>query len=220
VDDIAAALFYSMAALAVCAFLYASLGGEPADKGRGPTAMVLYGVVFGLSVLSLFYAIALMLAEHEDVRPAAMHAYWVVAVAGPIIIMRFLVTAVYTAWKFRCPSGCGSSWPLPIGVGVVLLVVLLVMSVFARQGQVKWRRRRESAEDGRVWPVKWVFWVTVIVALVSLTITTQRPEFVFHPLVSYVFLLLGSVALGGFSIACGTVFSARDLNAEQTPDAR
>jgi hypothetical protein len=69
IDDVAAAIFYAMASLAICAFLYAGISGDPEGSRRGATLMVWYAVVLSLSVLALFYSLTLMIYERESTRP-------------------------------------------------------------------------------------------------------------------------------------------------------
>jgi hypothetical protein len=53
--QVVGALFFSMSALAICAFLYSSVTDDTKVESIA-TAMMIYGMVLGTSVLSLFYA--------------------------------------------------------------------------------------------------------------------------------------------------------------------
>jgi hypothetical protein len=85
VKHIAAAVFYSMASLAISSFLYSTLAGiADSSPGVAVTALLSYGIIFALSVLSLFYSVTLMMLEHPLTKDAAKHAYWVVTIAGTV----------------------------------------------------------------------------------------------------------------------------------------
>ncbi|MEJ3746154.1 hypothetical protein WEI85_23055 [Actinomycetes bacterium KLBMP 9797] len=161
--DVAASLFYAMTSLGLCAFLYANLSGERPTSGRALTAMLLYGTVLGLSVLSLWHSLTLMMFEHELTKNAARYAYWVVVVVGPAIVMRFLAGVCHEAWEVRCavhPTEAPCGWRVtPVSVGLVLLFLMLGLSALITALGIP-RYRRHGGPDrrddeftlfGRVW---------------------------------------------------------------------
>jgi hypothetical protein len=134
---IAQALFYSMGALITCAFLYSTLAGEPTNSGRAAIAMMTYGFVLGLAVLSLFFALTLVMLSHDVTRNVAHKARWVIVVAGPALVLRFLAAAAGDAWTLGCrgdTSPACSVWLLDprswgsfyIGLLVILSTILCV----------------------------------------------------------------------------------------------
>ena len=55
VRHVASAVFYATISLAISSFLYGNLVGiAPDDPGAAPTALLEYGLILSLSVLSLF----------------------------------------------------------------------------------------------------------------------------------------------------------------------
>lgn len=81
-EVITKSLLYSMAALTMCAFLFGSLAGRPESPTQAAIAMLAYGIVLGSSVLSLFYAMTMLMLNHPVTERAARRTRWVV-VAGP-----------------------------------------------------------------------------------------------------------------------------------------
>lgn len=161
-SDIAATLFYAMLSLGTCAFLYANLSGERPTSGRALTAMLLYGTVLGLSVLSLFYSLTLMMFEHEVTKDAARYAYWAVVVVGPAMVMRFLTGVSHEAGLVRCgvhptDSPCEWEWITPRSVGfTAVLLMLLISALITALGIPRQRSDQHlSHEDltvfGRAW---------------------------------------------------------------------
>lgn len=124
VKHVAVAVFYSMVSLAISSFLYSTLAGVANSMpGAAATALLSYGIVFALSVLSLFYSVTLMMLEHPLTKDAAKHAYWMVTIAGTVIVLRFLAEATRDAFLERSANACRPpgilSWP---GIGLTLLV--------------------------------------------------------------------------------------------------
>lgn len=163
-SDVAASLFYAMTSLGLCAFLYANLSGEPPTSGRALTAMLLYGTVLGLSVLSLWYSLTLMMFEHEVTKNAARYAYWGVVVVGPAIVMRFLAGLAHEAWEVRCavhPAEAPCEWQrvTPISVGFAALLLMLALSALITALGIprhRWAGGQHRSDDeltmfGRVW---------------------------------------------------------------------
>ena len=80
-------LFYAMCTLTICAFLYARLAGESVASGRVLLSMSLSGMVLAPAVLSLFYALNLEMVTHGVTRSSAEGTRWVVAAAGPAVVI-------------------------------------------------------------------------------------------------------------------------------------
>lgn len=138
VKHVTAAVFYAMVSLAISAFLYANLAGVAqsdqtaalTDQRAAVTALLSYGIVFSLSVLSLFYAVALMTLENPLTKDVARHAYWAVTIAGTVIVLRFLAETARDALIARCGNICGAKSILsPWGIGLTLIIAVS-LSVF------------------------------------------------------------------------------------------
>jgi hypothetical protein len=217
VSEIAGALFLSMAALGVCSFLYGSAAGER-DDGRAAVALIGDGMALGLSVLALFYTLILMMFSHTVTNDGVRHAYWVVVIAGPVVIMRFLISPVYEAWEIGCArhAACASSswWMAPGWVGFFLLVVLGVASWLATwrglpDRWINWRlvqrlRRRPIFPAGLAFGVTFVWTATA-----SLWIQTRRRDFVVWQWIIYGALVTSVLALALFSLSCGVALGTR-----------
>jgi hypothetical protein len=131
VRHVGAAVFYAMISLAISAFLYANLSGvAESAPNAAVTALLSYGIVFSLSVLSLFYSVALMTLANPSTKDVAKHAYWAVTIAGTIVVLRFLAETARDALIARCGNICGASSILsPWGIGLTL-VIAASLSVF------------------------------------------------------------------------------------------
>jgi hypothetical protein len=143
VSAVAAAGFYAMASLGVSTFLYANLAGEGsnAPAGQAVTALLVYGVVLALSVLTLFYFVTLMLFERELTKPAAKPAFWAGTFAGSIVVLRFLAGSARAARLTRCPAGhpChpGLLYTTP-GITILLVVAAVVFAVITLTRVLEW----------------------------------------------------------------------------------
>ena len=212
---VAAALFYAMASLIICSFLYASLTAQASDaQKRVPAELLLYGVIFGLSVLALFYALTLMMYEGSHTRDAAKYAYWVVVIAGPIVVLRFLIDAANSAWQARCTLTCPpETWSAPVTLGLVFLFVLLGLSVVittlrllhwwaATRWLLKLLYRHPTV------PTVAVFVLATCVTVGSLLITTPT-QFVPSSFFTLATLTTGFLFLVLFALACGCVVGPR-----------
>ncbi|HEX2142985.1 MAG TPA: hypothetical protein VHG10_00610 [Glycomyces sp.] len=150
-------LFYAMCALTVCAFLYARLAGESAPSGRVLLALSLFGMVLATAVLSLFYALNLVMTTHELTRPSAEATRWVVAAAGPSLAIALLADLFDSAWKLGCAGGCAAWmsprwWSFAFGCVLLLVGMLLTMPVMRRVrglGEaIEWLLRRRPIRAG------------------------------------------------------------------------
>ncbi|MGH3742101.1 MAG: hypothetical protein ACRDT1_12300 [Micromonosporaceae bacterium] len=123
-------LLYAMSALIICAFLYGRLAGEWEAESSGLVLLTLvaYGVILGLSVLSLFYAMCLLMLTHQVTRRAAEDTRWVVAAMGPGVVMSFLAGVSADAWSAGCRSGC-PAWSSPLYWGSFAIVAFVAFGM-------------------------------------------------------------------------------------------
>jgi hypothetical protein len=219
VQGIASAIFYAMTSLAICSFLYAGLSGEKEGTSRGAAGMMLFAPVLALSVLALFYALLLMMTENILTRPAVKYGFWVLVLAGPVVVMRFLASIALIA---RRPGDC-SLWfglnPVAFGTGLLILVAGISAWV-AWLGRPDTVRSVQASADGLVSrmvtalasrpnsPARMVFWLTFAVAVFSLVVSAQKPEFALPGWVSYLMLLAVAVVLAVFSVMCAAALHA------------
>jgi hypothetical protein len=219
--QVAATLFYSMASLAISSFLYASLTLQVHSAPKIMAALLLYGVVFGISVLTFFYALTLMTYENPATRRAAKAAYLVVVIAGPAVVLRFLAEVAQGAWNCRSFGSCSSeSGSPPLLIGIVIFIFLLIISIGISLFRVFEKRPRLYRYCNwlcvrPVLPALVVFIVSVAVALLGIAVTAP---FRFAPSEAFIWACLGggSFLLGFFALACGCAVGPR-LNGP--PDA-
>jgi hypothetical protein len=135
VSAVTATGFYVMASLGISTFLYANLSatGSNAPAGLADTTLLVYGVAFALSVLTLFYFMTLMLFESSLTRPAAKPAFWAGTIAGSIVVLRFLAGAAQEAQLALCPPKHPLCYPgapyTTHGITITLLAAAVVFVV-------------------------------------------------------------------------------------------
>lgn len=221
--QVAATIFYGMASLAISSFLYASLTAQAADPEKAVTLVLIYGVVFGLSVLSFFYSLTLMTYENTSTRAAAKSAYLVVVIVGPAIILRFLSDAAQSASIFRCTThACrGQRFSQILIIGMVILFALLALSVAVSNFRIF---------ETRTWlygicntlcarPVAPAFSIFIFASTVTIAGTGiadwVNPKFAPAGWILGLSLTVGAILLALFALACGCVIGPR-VNAEPT----
>lgn len=92
---VAASLFSAFAALVLTAILYALLSGEPSPH-RQAIGTCVYGLPFGLAVITMFQALTLMSAGVPGLAEAVdLGRVLVVAVGPPIVMARLVIAAGY-----------------------------------------------------------------------------------------------------------------------------
>ena len=164
-------------------------------------------------MLALFYVLTLMMFEHEMTKSAASHAYWVVVVAGPAVVMRFLTSATFGGWELRCAERCGSWWSSPAPLGVSFLLILLGVSfAITRVGLPDGGplgRLRDRISAARVAPPAAAFWITLVNAVLSLAVTTGHGEFRTNTFVNYWILAIAFVIPSAFAFGCGSIVGTR-----------
>jgi hypothetical protein len=211
-------LFYAMCALMICAFLYARLSGETQALDRVLLGLSFYGLILGAAVLSLFYALNLVMLNHEGTREAAQYTRWVVAAAGPAVVLCLLADVLDSAWVYGCGGGC-SAWLSPRWWGFALAAVFMAL------GLVMTRPGRSHGLLGRLFALRpaaalirrlrrkphFPSWMTLMIATAvgmgSLWIRGMSA--VLDPrLWAHAVLLLATVNLAVFAIATGSVLAA------------
>lgn len=222
VSAVAAVGFYAMASLGVSTFLYASVatGTSTAQKveQQGAIALLAYGVIFGLSVLTLFYFVTLMLFERRLTRRAARPAFWVGTFAASIVVLRFVAKSAQDA---MCPEGVGCYRPdfvytthgiiIMLGLAAIAFAAITLTRVLERRGLrlgLRWLARSAAM------PAACVFIIVVVVAtLVSLYITqpgnVPKQPYVPPTWVISVIYGLGALVFAFFGLASGSVVYAR-----------
>lgn len=224
VTQVAATLFYAMSSLTICTFLYISLVADP-NSYRVFLAGLVYGPALGLSVLSLFYAMLLMMLEHDAIKEAARHAPLVVIIAGPILVIRFLAYHLYWALQVRCgqPNSpdflCRTDGPLWTGgifvvtLGIILGVIFSAMVIMIHAVKIRNLIKTGNLTDEECFsilrmrivaklprPSSLVFILVSIIALLSALIPTRGSVTDLSNRVVYVTLGGGSCLLAMFSI--------------------
>lgn len=209
--QVAATLFYGMASLAISSFLYASLTTQVESAPKVAAALLLYGVIFGASVLAFFYALTLMTYEHADTRRAAKAAYWVVVIIGPAVVLRFLADAAQGAWN----SGTSTpeNWSPPLLGGIIIIAVLLSISVLVSLKRIfeKWTALHGVCNWLCVRPVLPAFVIFICSAVVALAgiLVTEPIKFVPSAYFIWGSLIGGFFLLAFFALACGCVVGPR-----------
>ncbi|MCC3762573.1 hypothetical protein K3N28_05755 [Glycomyces sp. TRM65418] len=140
-------LFYAMCALTVCAFLYSRLAGETELSSRVLLGLSLYGMVLGPAVLSLFYALNLVMVTHPTTRSSAEATRWVVAAAGPAVVVGMLADLLDSAWQQGCNGACPQWmsprwWSFGLLVAFVLGGLLLTVPALQRAQRLRKAIRR------------------------------------------------------------------------------
>lgn len=220
-------VFYATASLVMTSFLYANLAGEPVPRPGSPVrgepavapaawaivALLSYGVAFGLAVLMLFYALTLVMLERGLV-PEAEWAYWVVACAGPAVVLRFLLgVAAAARWAIsgHPPGGPVLSRPAQFAwvLGTAVLSAALMLIGLRRPWWLRWARDRLGNRPAL--PALGVFvGVALMTGLLSVYFTgrssAQRPP---SSLAVAILQWSAVVAVWLFALACGCVIGPR-----------
>jgi hypothetical protein len=213
--EISSTLLYAIVSLAICSFMYASLTSQVDQPRRFSGELLIYGIVFGTSVLALIYAITLMTYTNLSTRDAARSAYWIVVFVGPAVVFRFVAVAAQGALEPWCVTSCGPPhWTGGEITGDVLLVGLPLCA-----GLVYLLYRRKILDDSRMcgWlcvhvtrPALTVFILAVAVALLSILASEPISP---GSLSAFSFVILGLlpgfIVLALFAFVCGCVIGPR-----------
>jgi hypothetical protein len=212
--EVAATLFYGMASLAISSFLYASLTTQVEDPKKVAAALLLYGVIFGASVLSFFYSLTLMTYENPDTRSAAKAAYWVVVIVGPAVVLRFLADAAQGAWNSRRTGTCSlESWSPPLISGIVILLFLVIFSILISQNRIfeKWSPLHGVCNwlcVRPVLPTTIIFIFAASVAVIAMLVT-EPVNYMPSEYFIWLSFIGGFILLAFFALACGCVVGPR-----------
>jgi hypothetical protein len=224
VRDVTAAVFLSMVSLAVSSFLFSNLVGvADTSPGAALTALLSYGIVFALSVLSLFYSVTLMMLEHPLTEYVAKTAYWVVTIAGTVIVLRFLAGSARVAVTYGCrhdrickPVGVLSTKGIILTLLIAaLLCVLSAMHLQPPKPPEESQFRRLKRKVGFLvnhpsWPPGFVFIATAFVTTSeSVYLSTRDPSYA--PSASFIYWSYAAsiFLVAVFAFACGRVVSPR-----------
>ncbi|MEU5725022.1 hypothetical protein ABZ783_24795 [Micromonospora sp. NPDC047738] len=121
---ISVTLFSAFAALVLISVLYALLTGEGDATARANTGIVIIGLPFGLSVLTLFFALTLMATE-RDFNEMIRLGRVLVVIVGPAIVHLRLMNALSVL------ETKATAQPSPYQLGIALVVALLMVSSVA-----------------------------------------------------------------------------------------
>ncbi|WP_205325030.1 hypothetical protein [Glycomyces sp. YM15] len=225
-SSIVKTLFYAMCTLTICAFLYARLAGESVASGRVLLGMSLSAMVLAPAVLSLFYALNLVMVTHEVTRSSAEATRWVVAAAGPAVVIGLMADLLDTAWRSGCGGTCTPwlsprwwcAWVALLFLVVGMLVTVPVIRRASRLGRpVRWLLRREpiqAAADLLLSRPHFPALISVSLALIIGvgTIWSGRmsavdadafdPRYWVHPV-----LVLTAMVMATFAFATGSILS-------------
>jgi hypothetical protein len=196
-EAVAASLFSAFAALVLTAILYALLSGEPSPHRRAIGACV-YGLPFGLAVITMFQTLALMSAGAAGLGEAVdLGRFLVLAVGPPILMARLTIAAGYL--KSPTPSGRGAHV-----IGWVFFGLLIVGGVFMAAA-----RPEVPLELPHVLGVAGIGLIsTVAVGLVSPWVSTRPFNYVPGRWFVVVFLVLSLLAIVLFMLTADAAVRA------------
>ncbi|MEV0719355.1 hypothetical protein [Asanoa sp. NPDC050611] len=151
-------LFLTLVSLIVVAVLYAILAGGPPDSGAGYLGIMIYGLAFALSILSMFHAITLLAERSRGLRSVTpVFRLWT-SLAGPALTVLLVSSAsldVFFKVNGKDASTVGQLWPIrPFGLGLALTGVLLLTIGLASRRVSKLK-------------FEWPWWCPVIPAAVA-----------------------------------------------------
>jgi hypothetical protein len=229
VSAVAATGFYAMASLGISTFLYANLSGtaspsstailsgkaSDATAASAEAALLVYGVAFGLSVLTLFYFMTLMLFENSFTRRAAKPAFWAGTIVGSIVVLRFLAGTAQEAQLAQCPSNHPLCYPgapyTTLGITITLLAEAMVFVVITLTRVLECKPFRwllAPLAHRPSLPSAGVFLTSVVVATLAslyLNALTKPPP---HWFISGSYLI-GIILIVLFALASGSVIYPR-----------
>jgi hypothetical protein len=237
VHAVAATGFYAMASLGMSTFLYANIAGDSGAQGRDVLALLPYGALLALSVLTLFYFVTLMMLEQPLTREAAKPAFWAATIAGSVVVLSFLAGSTRDA---VCPEAvsstaaggagavskaggstpaCGLPWPFSFfGISVILLGALVVFCAIALsrllERPVLRRCFLRPLVNRPMLPPAGVFCVAfAVTAWVSVYVNTRpsgsSPGTFPARWIVYLIYGLGVLFVAGFALASGCVVYPR-----------
>jgi len=211
--EIGATLAFSIASLAMSSFLYASLTSQVGQPQKFADELLLYGVVFGTSVLALFYSITLMMYTNPSTTQAAWAAFWIVVFVGPAVVFRFLAGAAQGAWEAWYQGSGSSSWTWPEIIGDVGLIVLPAGSwaVYRMKVLEKDSKLESICRWLCIYVVQPAFGIFILAAIVTaVSIFSLQPVHIASPKLFIMLSMIGGlVLLAFFALACGCIIGPR-----------
>jgi len=189
---VSVSLFTAFAALVIVSVLYALLSGESSRVAtrRTDTSLLLYGLPFGLSIITMFYALTLMAVERPELAGMVGVGKFLVVVATPTILLGRLniaaidIAADHGRWK-------------PHQLGWVLLILYPIVAAFI----LNWSSLTAyvDATAGSV-PGYIGLGSAVLAAVVSPIISTRPPGYRLRPGWVASYLTLSFVAVVTYSV--------------------
>lgn len=215
-------LFYAMSTLMICAFLYAHLASQTQPPHRALLGMALSGLVLGTGVLSLFYALNLVMINHAVTRAAAESTRWVVAAVGPAVVLSLLTDLFDNAWDFGCDGACPGWlsprwWGFAMSAGLAVVGLLITMPPFLPGEPLQRRARgverikwlRQVSMVLRRWPDAPVLLTLVLASIIAVTSMWSRggagdldPRYWVHTVMG-----LETLTMAAFAFATGSVLA-------------
>ncbi|MEU6250869.1 hypothetical protein [Glycomyces sp. NPDC047010] len=212
-------LFYAMCALTVCAFLYARLAGELGFSDRVLLGLSFYGLVLAPAVLSLFYALNLVMRNHEVTRATAESTRWVVAGAGPAVVISLLADPLDNAWDYGCAGSC-PAWASPrlwgCGLALAFLAIGLMLTVPERPNRaLTWVLHLAWIDGAKTrllekphFPALMTLWLASATGMASLLVR-GTPDVLDPRLWAHAVLVLAVAFMAVFAFATGSVLEPR-----------
>lgn len=188
---VAVSLFTAFAALVIVAILYALLSGESPDVAtrRVDASLLVYGLPFGLSIITLFYSLTLMATERPELAGMVGVGKFIVIAAAPLIVIGRLNIAAMDA------CGRRPGWQ-PYHFGWILVVALPALATVTL---VNGPLVDPWPEVSAVYPAYIGLGTAVAAAVLSSIISTRRPDFELPRPIIYVYLVTAFVALASYS---------------------
>ena len=122
-EAISVCLFSAFAALVIIAVLYALLSGESSVLAtrRTDASLLIYGLPFGLSIITMFFSLTLMAAGRHELAGMVGVGRFVVVLATPTILLGRLTVAAM--------DGSAGAAFRPHRLGWVLLVAYVAVAI-------------------------------------------------------------------------------------------
>ncbi|NES28076.1 hypothetical protein GCE86_09005 [Micromonospora terminaliae] len=199
VRRISTTLFSAFAALVLISVLYALLTGEKDGTTRANTALIIAGLPFGLSVLTLFFALTLM-ASDRGFKEVVRLGLILVVLIGPAIVHLRLMNAL-AAVDPRSNERLS-----PFYVGIRLTVVLMI-AASAAWAMASWRRRRRGDHTAPIATLatSHASLVTAVVAAVLSSVVIAKPEAYRPPRVMLYLIAVGMFLLLAVFATCAAL---------------
>jgi hypothetical protein len=221
---VATSLICALVALIICALLFAILAAEPAGSGRASYGLMVYGLPFGLSILSLFQALGLLMLSVDSLRGALKATQIALSIVGTTLIMGFLASASFDITQLRCGASCTADPKIglvsPLTLGALLAFCLPMLSWYGRVNpRLQFVRRNGLALGPKITLV-----VAVVCALFSVAIHVQGKAWMPSERLVYItlagaflLLLLHAVVAGQALTVSPQSINSRTVSGERKP---